>query len=711
MPTATTATPTASADAAPLLPILARKVREVEAKSAKGKVSPANRTRFQVIALLVREERNRVRESADLSVPARQELLKRLDGIATILARIAARDTSVLTLLESDSQPSPAAQRMRVEWLIDSGAELSAEDLEIQQPQPRTDEPISQELAARQVTPPQIAQRLKKQIPFIQPQLPPDLPQTPSGRLMGWELMEPLYRSFETGAGGGSACMPLPPVPRWDHISPRGFELMKHQIQFLGSVMLGHRSFLLADEPGLGKTAQALLAASVAQAYPMVAVVPNVVKINWAREVQQWTPHRTVSVIEGDGDNVDAYADVYVINYEILDRHLAWLMKIGLNGFVVDEAHFIKNLSSRRSQNVLTLADHIRQHARIQPPLMMALTGTPLINDVEDFEAIWRFLGWIDEDGPTPVLLQKLQDLNLTPAERDFYPQARSAVIDLGIVRRQKTDVAKDLPERRIADIPVELEGEVGRSIRQAEQELGQRLALKYRQLATSRGIGPSQLDMDLLRQVATSELEGSRANSRSENVFTMVRKIGTAKAALSVDYTVQLARSVGKVVFFAKHVDVMDQAERLIAEAGLKSVSIRGEQTAKARQAAIDDFTNDPEVQVVICSLTAAGVGLNLHVASNVVLAELSWTAAEQGQAIDRVHRIGQENPVTAWRILAAHTLDITIAELIDSKRGLAARALDGDDSDIADSTSVQIETLVRLTVQALEAALAKSY
>src|SRR5699024_4396647 len=112
------------------------------------------------------------------------------------------------------------------------------------------------------------------------------------------------------------------------------------------------------------------------------------------------------------------------------------------------------------------------------------------------------------------------------------------------------------------------------------------------------------------------------------------------------------------------KHIDVMDSAEKHFREAGLTSVSIRGEQTAQARQDAIDAFNEDPAVGVAVCSLTAAGVGVNLQAASNVVLAELSWTAAEQTQAIDRVHRIGQGEPVTAWRIVAAHTIDQRIAE-----------------------------------------------
>ena len=116
-----------------------------------------------------------------------------------------------------------------------------------------------------------------------------------------------------------------------------------------------------------------------------------------------------------------------------------------------------------------------------------------------------------------------------------------------------------------------------------------------------------------------------------------MMRRIGQAKAGLAADYAAQLARSVGKVVFFAKHVDVMDVAEETFAERGIRYSSIRGDQTPKSRQKNIDAFVNDPDVAVVVCSLTAAGVGINLQVASNLVLAELSWTDAEQTQAIDR--------------------------------------------------------------------------
>ena len=691
-------------DPAPIIPILARRVREVEARVAsKGRATPTNRTKFQVVALLMRAERARVKDDSSISAGTRADLLKRLDGIAGILAQIAARDTSLLALLDPAAKPGPAAQQMRRDWLLESGAELAPEDLVITRPQPVA--PVmAPELAAKQGAPPAVPARTPAN-PILAPDLSKANHHDYVGRLSNWELLGPLYRAFEQGSGGEAATMKLPPEPRIDRISPLGSQLMVHQSRFLQAVQQGHRTFLLADEPGLGKTAQSVLAASVTNAYPMLAVVPNVVKINWAREVERWTPQRRVTIIHGDGEDVDAFADVFVVNYAILDRHFGWLSTFGFRSMVVDEAHFIKNLQSQRSQQVLALADRLRETTPGGDPLLLALTGTPLINDVKDFDAIWRFLGWIKDGKPVGDIVRRLDATGYTPMDRAFYPEARQAVIDMGIVRRRKVDVASDLPDKRIADITVELDGEAGRSIERAERDLGERLARRYRaQLAEGHGHEvDGEPDVSLMRRVAAAELKAPSGEGTGENVFTLVRRIGQAKATLATDYAAQLSHSVGKVVFFAKHIDVMDEAEQVLREAGLRTVSIRGDQSTKQRQDAVDSFQMDPEVAVAVCSLLAAGVGVNLHASSNVVLAELSWTAAEQQQAIDRVHRIGQDEPVTAWRILAAGTVDTRIAELIDAKQGLAARALDGSDVEVAPTDTVQLDALVTLLRQAL--------
>lgn len=690
---------------APIIPILARKVRDVEQKSLKNKLGPTNRMKFQVLALLMRQERTRVKADPEISESQRAELLKRLDGIGQILAKIAARDTSVIPLLEPDASVGPVAQRFRRDWLLESGAELRPDELVITR-EAEARQPVVSE---NQVVPSSVRAR-QLASPFLAPAIPQQVVVPPARRLANWELIGPLFKAFEQGSGGQAASLSLPEAPLEGRLAPRGLELMPHQARFLESVRAGRRTFLLADEPGLGKTAESVLAASVAGAYPLLAVVPNVVKMNWLREVERWTPTRRATVIHGDGETLDAFADVIVVNYDVLDRHLSWLGSLGFRGMVVDEAHFIKNLTSLRSRNVLALADRIRRGAA-EEPLMMALTGTPLINDIEDFRAIWQFLGWIVDGAPSPELVARLEQNGYTPDEHTFYAAARQTVIDLGIVRRRKVDVAADLPAKRIADMPVELDDELGRSIREAERDLGRRLVSRFRALVEARDLRVGELDVQqreqFIRAVAHAELEESKSATSNENVFTMVRRIGQAKAGLAADYAAQLARSAGKVVFFAKHIDVMDQAEQAFASRELRSVSIRGEQHAVARQAAIDAFNNDPEIHVAVCSLTAAGVGVNLQAASNVVLAELSWTSAEQTQAIDRVHRIGQAEPVTAWRIIAAHTVDARIAELIDQKQGLAARALDGVESESGEEDSVQLGALQHILRSALDGTL----
>jgi hypothetical protein len=681
--------------------VLARAVREVEAAVQRGRVTPAVRARFQAIALLLREERARILADGKSSDGHRGEQLKRLDGVATILATTAVRDAGLLALLADDAAVSDAARTVKRDMLKTIGVEPAPEE------EPTAEAPSAPATPERRVVPQSVISRQLAN-PFLAPDFSAvvEAPSRPR-RLAGWELLGPLLSSFERAGSGEPACMDLPfPTSRF---TPAGLELMPHQGQLVAAAAAGHRTFLLADEPGLGKTAQALLAAEAVNAFPLLVVVPNVVKTNWAREAARWTPHRPATVVQGNGEKVDGFADIVVVNYEVLDRHVSWLGDFGFRGMVVDEAHFIKNKSSQRSQHVLELSDRIR--SRTIQPLLMALTGTPLINDIDDFRAIWQFLGWIDDSMPLGGLMEALEKTGLTPADPGFYAAARRCVIDRGIVRRRKVDVAADIPARRIADLPVELDGAAGRSIRAAERDLVRRMVKQYETALASRtvdlgegiggGIGGA-IDMALVRRVAKSELKDA-STSTGENVFTMMRRIGQAKSGLAADYAAQLARSAGKVVFFAKHVDVMDAAEEAFAKQGVRFSSIRGDQTPSVRQRNIDAFVNDPEVAVAVCSLTAAGVGLNLQVASNIVLAELSWTDAEQTQAIDRSHRIGQTEPVTAWRIIAAQTIDARIAELIDSKAGLAARALDGSDEEISSSSDVQLEALVALLADAL--------
>ena len=156
--------------------------------------------------------------------------------------------------------------------------------------------------AERRVVPQSVISRQLAN-PFLAPDFSGAAPRTPGPRrLATWELLGPLFRSFEHG-GGARRAWTLP-EPTSAARPPGG--LRADAAPGPGRSpppQAGHRTFLLADEPGLGKTAQALLAAQAADAYPLLVVVPNVVKTNWAREAELWTPRHPATVIHGDGDD------------------------------------------------------------------------------------------------------------------------------------------------------------------------------------------------------------------------------------------------------------------------------------------------------------------------------------------------------------------------------------------------------------------------
>ena len=277
----------------------------------------------------------------------------------------------------------------------------------------------------------------------------------------------------------------------------------------------------------------------------------------------------------------------------------------------------------------------------------------------------------------------------------------------MGIVRRRKVDVAADIPARRIADIPVELDDEDARSIRAAEEELARRLVQRYKAALETRRTGSvvDGIDHELVRRVATWEREEMDKGTSAARTSSRCSAASAAPRPVCRPTTPPSSRATSARSSSSPATSTSWTSPRRPSRAAVSS-TCRSAATRrpKAREKAIDAFVNDPDVQVVVCSLAAAGVGVNLQVASNVVLAELSWTDAEQTQAIDRVHRIGQSDPVTAWRIIAAQTIDTRIAELIDSKAGLAARALDGSDEEVGSSANIQTEALVALLTDALE-------
>ena len=222
----------------------ARAVREVEAAAQRGRVTPSVRTKFQAVALLVREERARVRGDGTSSESQKGEPLKRLDGIATILAKTAVRDASLLALLAEDSVASAAARSLARDLLTDAGVESIPEVVTVTEPAAATAQ------AERRVVPQSVVSRQLAN-PFLAPDFSSVRQSTAAPRLLaGWELLGPLFTSFDDARGGTAACMALPEPSSL--ALPGGSMLMPHQAQVVAAAAAGHRTFLLADVPGLG---------------------------------------------------------------------------------------------------------------------------------------------------------------------------------------------------------------------------------------------------------------------------------------------------------------------------------------------------------------------------------------------------------------------------------------------------------------------------
>ena len=237
-----------------IIPVLARAVREVEAGAQRGAVRPAARTKFQVVALLAREERTRVKADAEITEGQRAEQLKRLDGIGTILAKIAARDTTLLSLLAEDADD--LRRRPRPQARDDEGRPASR----CPRRPSRRPTTIDDQLDGRPGRRAAVGHR------------PPARQPVPRARLLGRARPRPTRAACPAGsssarcssrssAAASSSCMPLPEPTSLN--APGGHDADEAPgAGRRAAAAEGHRTFLLADEPGLGKTAQALLAAA-----------------------------------------------------------------------------------------------------------------------------------------------------------------------------------------------------------------------------------------------------------------------------------------------------------------------------------------------------------------------------------------------------------------------------------------------------------------
>jgi hypothetical protein len=414
---------------------------------------------------------------------------------------------------------------------------------------------------------------------------------------------------------------------------------------------LARRRAFLADEQGLGKTIQALAALEADGAYPAVVVCPASLKLNWLRELERWLPRRTVNLLGGGERGAAARGpDVTIVNYDVLARRLAELSEPAPRALVLDESHYCKNAAAKRTQAAQRLA------AAVAPDgLVLALTGTPVTNRPAELVSQLRILGRLDEFGSGARFGRRFHgpDAHL---RLHWHLRARC------LVRRLKAEVLPQLPAKTRAIVPVELDNE-------PEYRLAERDVVAWLQ--------SQPLDLRELDARVAAALRAERLVRL--NALKQLAARGKLRAALT---WIHDFRSSGeRLVVFARHREV----QRALLAHFPDALHILGEDGARARERALAAFQapDEPGNQLIVCSLEVAGHGLTLTRASNVAFLELDWTPAKHDQAEDRCHRIGQRDAVTAYYLLAANTVDESIARLLQRKRAVIAAVTDGREED----------------------------
>jgi SNF2 family DNA or RNA helicase len=432
-----------------------------------------------------------------------------------------------------------------------------------------------------------------------------------------------------------------------------GFDFLCH----LYNMRLGG---ILADDMGLGKTLQTLIflmwlkhLKKRGKSNPSLVICPASVMHNWRREVEKFTTDMSVLVLESGTarhrmrKHIPDH-DIVVTNYSLLRRDLEDLQKYKFDAVILDEAQFIKNPGAQVTQSVKQLKCKTR----------LALTGTPLENRLLDLWSITDFvqpnyLG--DEKHFHETYDPSGGDGEEAVANRRIARKRLSSRLRPILLRRLKTEVAKDLPDRIEQRHDCEL-GTDQRKLYLAELRRSRDTVMETIQ---TKGVAKSRMQvlaaLTRLRQICChpSLVGNNSASGKTEALFDLLEP---------------LVAQGEKVLVFSQFVQMLKILEKDCGTREISTHMLTG--ATKNRQDVVNAFQESEGAGVFLLSLRAAGTGLNLTTASYVVLYDPWWNPAVEAQAIDRTHRIGQTKTVNAYKLIAPGTVEEKIWNLQQSKQ-----------------------------------------
>ena len=457
------------------------------------------------------------------------------------------------------------------------------------------------------------------------------------------------------------------PIPSALNADLRNYQIRGYN--WICSLLLSGFGCVLADDMGLGKTIQSIavllrLKEENLLKKECLIVAPAALLNNWEKELGKFAPSLKVTRYHGNRRKFNGKHDIYLTTYQTAVRDEKKLKNKTFSFLLVDEAHLMKNSGTRITKAVKTIKSKYK----------LALSGTPVENRLEDLRSLFDFIlpGYLGNAKnfkeqyriPIEVMRNKKMAQSLTKITSPF------------LLRRLKTDkkIIKDLPDKIVSNEYAVLEKEqavlyetvVAESMKKSkEANPKERPSLIFYLLTSLKQIcnHPRVYDKE---SPAIMELSG--------------------KARLLVTLLEKILANREKTLVFSQYVETLDCLQRIIKkELGEAPLIYHGSMSQNTRTETIEKFQTDPRAKIMLTSLKAGGLGLNLTAASRVIHYDLWYNPSVENQATDRAFRIGQEKTVFVHRLITRNSFEEKIDAMISGKRELADMTIKSGESWLA--------------------------
>ena len=430
---------------------------------------------------------------------------------------------------------------------------------------------------------------------------------------------------------------------------------------------------ILADDMGLGKTIETIaFINTIKNDKPILIVSPKSLVFNWVSEFNKFAKDIPVYPIIGTVEERkkiikkiknDKFG-VYFISYDSLRNEYENLLDFTFDLCILDEAQFIKNMHAKKTSAV----------KQINALHTIALTGTPIENNIYDLWSIFDFL--------MPHYLLDYEDFKDSfENDEEYYKIVKDKVAPF-ILRRRKEDVLKDLPEKYEVIITTEMS--------QEQRKLYDAFRLKAKEeLKSSDGSKVMEVlsIITRLRQICVDP------STFVDNFTGESGKIATLKEIIN-----DRMSEGHRFLIFSQFVSALNIVKEEIAKMGIKYFMITGETSAKERLAICNDFNNNEDFKIVLISLKAGGTGLNLVGADVVIHLDPWWNYSAQNQASDRAHRIGQTRTVEVIKLIAENSIEERVVNLQNEKKELVDKVISNDDSSIKSLSIKDLKSILNM-------------